>query len=105
MAHILELPYQGGDISMFILLPPFTKEDGIETILKRLTLEKFKAITQSSNLNARTVQVALPKFSLEHTLELVPVSGDRFVVSLVVVIVFSLDFGAAWCWGSLSKWC
>lgn len=79
MAHILELPYQGDDISMFILLPPFTKEDGIETILKKLTLEKFKAITQSSNLNTRTVQVALPKFSLEHTLELVPVSVERFV--------------------------
>lgn len=80
MAHILELPYQGEDISMFILLPPFTKEDAIETVLKRLTLEKFKAITQSSNLNARTVQVSLPKFSLEHTLELTPVSNN-FLVS------------------------
>lgn len=78
VAHILELPYQGDDISMFILLPPFTKEDGIETVLKKLTLDKFKAITQSSNLNARTVQVALPKFSLEHTLDLVPVSNSLF---------------------------
>lgn len=75
MAHILELPYQGKDISMFILLPPFVKEDGVETILKRLTLEKFRSIVEDdSSLLPRTVQVSLPKFSLEHTLELVPVS-------------------------------
>lgn len=73
---------------MFILLPPFTKEDGIETVLKRLTLEKFKEITQSSNQNARTVQLALPKFSLEHTLELVPVS-NRFLVSFNGMLSFS----------------
>lgn len=74
MAHILELPYQGNDISMFILLPPFTKEDGVETVLKRLTIEKFKNIVEGGALSERTVEVSLPKFSLEHTLELVPVS-------------------------------
>lgn len=75
MAHILELPYQGKDISMYILLPPFVKEDGVATILKRLTLEKFRSIVdENSTLLPRTVQVSLPKFSLEHTLELSPVS-------------------------------
>lgn len=76
MAHILELPYKGEDISMFILLPPFTKEDGIQTVLKRLTLDRFKEIVAGKTLSSRTVQVSLPKFSLEHTLELVPVSID-----------------------------
>ena len=83
MAHILELPYKGEDISMFILLPPFTKEDGIQTVLKRLNLERFKEIVSGKTLSSRTVQVSLPKFSLEHTLELVPVLkkigvGDLF---------------------------
>ncbi|XP_017768664.1 PREDICTED: serpin B4-like isoform X2 [Nicrophorus vespilloides] len=74
MAHILELPYQGGDISMYILLPPFAKEDGIPTILKRLTLERFKSIVdENSSLSARTVQVSVPKFSLEHTIQMVPI--------------------------------
>lgn len=78
MAHVLELPYQGNDISMYILLPPFVKEDGVATILKRLTLEKFRSIVdENSTLLPRTVQVSLPKFSLEHTIELVPVSLAR----------------------------
>lgn len=73
MAHILELPYQGEDISMFILLPPFSKEDGIEQVLKRLTLENFKSVVNGSLL-PRQVQVSLPKFTLEQTIELTPVS-------------------------------
>lgn len=77
MAHILELPYQGEDISMYILLPPFAKEDGVETVLKRLTIEKFKNIVEGGSLLARTVEVSLPKFSLEHSLELVPVGTHK----------------------------
>lgn len=73
MAHIIELPYEGDDISMFILLPPFSKEDGIEQVLKRLTLENFKSVVNGSLL-PRQVQVSLPKFTLEQTIELTPVS-------------------------------
>ncbi|XP_044268738.1 serine protease inhibitor 88Ea-like isoform X2 [Tribolium madens] len=72
-AHILEMPYKGSDISMYILLPPFTKEDAIDKTLKKLTLEKFKSIVNSSSLTSKTVQVSFPKFSLEHTVELVPI--------------------------------
>lgn len=72
-AHILELPYEGKDISMYIFLPPFTQEGNIETVLKRLTPEAFKAVVNGSLL-PRQVDLALPKFGLEHTIELVPVS-------------------------------
>lgn len=58
---------------MYILLPPFV-EDGVAVVLKKLTLEKFKNIVSGNTLGPRTVQVSLPKFSLEHTMELVPVS-------------------------------
>lgn len=68
------MPYEGNNISMFILLPPFSKEDSIETTLKKLNLENFRNVVNSNNLIAKTVQVALPKFSLETTIELVPVS-------------------------------
>ncbi|XP_018579836.1 serine protease inhibitor 88Ea-like isoform X2 [Anoplophora glabripennis] len=73
-AHILELPYKGDNISMYILLPPFTNtEDSIEATLKNLTLENFRSVVENDNLISRTVQVALPKFSLETTIELTPV--------------------------------
>jgi serine protease inhibitor len=82
-AHILEMPYKGDQISMYVLLPPFTKEDAIDNTLKKLTAEKFRSIVDSSNLIPKTVQVSFPKFSLEHTIELVPVLekmgvGDLF---------------------------
>ncbi|XP_060518356.1 serine protease inhibitor 88Ea-like isoform X3 [Cylas formicarius] len=73
-AHILELPYKGENISMFILLPPFSNtEDSIDATLKSLSLENFRKIVDKDSLISRTVQVALPKFSLETTIELVPV--------------------------------
>jgi serine protease inhibitor len=72
-AHILEMPYKGDQISMYVLLPPFTKEDAIDNTLKKLTAEKFRSIVDSSNLIPKTVQVSFPKFSLEHTIELVPI--------------------------------
>lgn len=76
-AHVLEMPYEGDHISMFIFLPPFTKEDAVDNTLKKLTLDKFQNIVASSRLNPKTVQVSFPKFSLEHTIELVPVSIPR----------------------------
>lgn len=73
-AHILELPYQGDNISMYILLPPFSNtEDSIDATLKNLNLDNFKKLVGKDSLVSRIVQVALPKFSLETTIELVPV--------------------------------
>ncbi|CAH0556515.1 unnamed protein product [Brassicogethes aeneus] len=72
-AHILELPYQGNNISMYILLPPFTKDNSIEATLKNLTIENFMSVINSETLVPKTVKVALPKFSLETTVELVPI--------------------------------
>lgn len=75
-AHILELPYQGDNISMYILLPPFSNtEDSIDATLKNLNLLNFRKLVDRDSLIFRTVQVSLPKFSLETTIELVPVSS------------------------------
>lgn len=60
---------------MFILLPPFSNtEDSIDATLKNLNLENFKKIVSRESLISRTVDVSLPKFSLETTVELVPVT-------------------------------
>ncbi|KAJ8956925.1 hypothetical protein NQ318_014344, partial [Aromia moschata] len=73
-AHILEMPYKGDNISMYILLPPFAStEDSIEATLKTLTLENFRSIVENDRMISKTVQVALPKFSLETTIELTPI--------------------------------
>ncbi|KAL3281765.1 hypothetical protein HHI36_004968 [Cryptolaemus montrouzieri] len=83
-AHILEMPYKGDNISMYILLPPFSKtNDALENTLSKLTLEEFRKIVKGNNAFKQSIQVSLPKFSLEHTIELVPVLkeigvGDLF---------------------------
>ncbi|KAJ8983134.1 hypothetical protein NQ317_014709 [Molorchus minor] len=55
-AHILEMPYKGDNISMYILLPPFAStEDSIEATLKKLTLENFKSIVENDRLVSKTI--------------------------------------------------
>lgn len=74
-AHVLEMPYKGDNISMFILLPPFANtEYSIEATLKNLTLVNFRKVVDTNQLIVRTVQVAMPKFSLQTTVEMTPVS-------------------------------
>ncbi|XP_057664453.1 serine protease inhibitor 88Ea-like isoform X1 [Diorhabda carinulata] len=76
-AHILEMPYKGDNISMYVLLPPWSDtQNAIENTLKNLTLENFKNIVENDNLISKTVQVSFPKFSLETTLEMTPILGS-----------------------------
>lgn len=88
-AHILEMPYQGEDVSMYILLPPFSKTNrALENTLRKLTLQEFTNIIEGKNAFSHTVQVSLPKFSLEQTIELVPVS---LFFSIVNFYIFSIS--------------
>lgn len=74
-AHVLELPYKGGDISLFIILPPFNKQRGISMLTKRLNTNILQDIVSSSEWRSRSVEVSLPKFSVEQSMDnLVPVS-------------------------------
>jgi serpin B len=58
--RILELPYIGRNLSMFVLLP--TELDGLAGIEKRLSVETLK--TWTSGLTMQTVKVFLPKFKI-----------------------------------------
>ncbi|XP_023015303.1 serine protease inhibitor 88Ea isoform X1 [Leptinotarsa decemlineata] len=78
-AHILELPYEGDNVKMLIFLPPWSDaEDSIETTLKNLNAETLKKVVDNNDWIPKTVQVALPKFSLETMIELTPIldSGE-----------------------------
>jgi serpin B len=61
MLKALEMPYQGNNFSMLILLP--TTVDGIENMEKNLTESLLKNVVR--NLRGGPVKVCIPKFRLE----------------------------------------
>jgi len=63
----LEMPYEGGKLSMLVLLP---KEDNIETINGYLSEEKLSEIRTS--MAEREVNVYFPKFKFETRYAMVP---------------------------------
>ncbi|KRT80205.1 hypothetical protein AMK59_8414 [Oryctes borbonicus] len=73
-AYALELPYKGETISMYILLPPFTKQDGIANTLEKLTPQRFQQVVKNLTESfGKTVNLQLPKFTLENTIEMTPI--------------------------------
>ncbi|KAI6054585.1 leukocyte elastase inhibitor [Marmota monax] len=67
--RVLELPYQGRELSMIILLPDDIEDDstGLKKIEKQLTLEKLQEWTKPENLDIIEVNVKLPRFKLEES--------------------------------------
>ncbi|MBN3309177.1 ILEU inhibitor, partial [Amia calva] len=71
--QVLELPYVGEELSMFILLPEEIRDGstGLEKLEKEMTLEKIHEWTKRENMDTRTdIKVHLPKFKLEDDYEL-----------------------------------
>jgi len=58
--QVLELPYDGEDISMLIILP---KEDTLDSVEESLSIEKLNQ--WKSNLQEQEVHIFLPRFKLE----------------------------------------
>ncbi|CAH1789008.1 unnamed protein product, partial [Owenia fusiformis] len=63
---ILELPYNKEEISMFLVLPSYA--DGFPKLISQLTADFFTKATR--NLHKTEVNVAIPKFKLEETINL-----------------------------------
>ncbi|XP_026955969.1 leukocyte elastase inhibitor [Sagmatias obliquidens] len=70
--RVLELPYEGEDLSMVILLPDdiLDESTGLRKIEQQLTLEKLREWTRPENLDLLEVNVQLPRFKLEESYEL-----------------------------------
>ena len=47
-AHVLQMPYQGEDISMIIILPPF-EDDSLYTTVQKMTPETIQGIIRFYN--------------------------------------------------------
>ncbi len=60
-AQLVELPYEGDDLSMWIALP--TRRDGLADLERALDVDTFDAWQRA--LEPRRVALALPKFRLE----------------------------------------
>lgn len=65
---VLELPYRGGDWSMVVVLP--ARPDGLAAVEASLTPEKLRAWIDAAV--PTVVNVALPRFAIESSFDLVP---------------------------------
>ncbi|XP_049620968.1 LOW QUALITY PROTEIN: leukocyte elastase inhibitor-like [Suncus etruscus] len=70
--QVLELPYQGEELSMVILLPNDIEDGttGLQKIEKQMTLEKLSEWTNAENMSVVEVRVYLPRFKLEENYSL-----------------------------------
>ncbi|KAL4232229.1 hypothetical protein ACF0H5_009803 [Mactra antiquata] len=63
---VLEMPYVGEELSMIVILP--NNNDGLPALEKKLTLNLLQRIVK--DIHPATVDILLPKFKLESSLEL-----------------------------------
>ncbi|XP_038248749.1 leukocyte elastase inhibitor [Dermochelys coriacea] len=70
--RVLELPYDGKELSMIIFLPDDIDDNstGLQQLEKQLTLEKLQEWTQPQNMHPNDVHVHLPKFKMENSYDL-----------------------------------
>ena len=78
--QILELPYKGREISMFVILP-FEKE-GLDRLQKNLTVEKLTEWTKHTS--TKEVKVYLPKFKVTSQFDL-----SKTLISMGMVNAFT----------------
>ncbi|XP_017790236.1 PREDICTED: serpin B4-like isoform X2 [Habropoda laboriosa] len=84
-AHVLELPYKGNEVSMFVLLPPFATakmfndsetagdRDSVRQLVERISTETGSAELRDlldSGIPPQQVEVILPRFEIEKELPL-----------------------------------
>uniref|UniRef100_A0A8C8SVI4 Serpin domain-containing protein n=1 Tax=Pelusios castaneus TaxID=367368 RepID=A0A8C8SVI4_9SAUR len=79
--QVLELPYKGGDLSMYILLP--NDYTGLTQLEKELTYEKLTTWISPHHFQEVKAEVSLPRFKIEKTTEL-----NKYLKALGMTDVF-----------------
>jgi len=79
-SYIIELPYEGEALSMFILLPPFAP-NALEETISRLNSSVLREAMDG--MYPDSIEVALPRFKIDQTLEL-----NKALHSIGVVDIF-----------------
>ncbi|XP_072306680.1 leukocyte elastase inhibitor-like isoform X2 [Eucyclogobius newberryi] len=69
---ILEMPYEGNDLSMIIILPNKIEDEttGLEKLEQELTYDKFKEWTGRDTMGSVEVEVRLPRFKMVESYDL-----------------------------------
>uniref|UniRef100_A0A8C6AU25 Serpin B3-like n=1 Tax=Monodon monoceros TaxID=40151 RepID=A0A8C6AU25_MONMO len=67
---ILEIPYKGQELSMFLLLP--NDVDGLQQVKADIYTYKLIEWTSPQNMNQREIELHLPQFKVEETYDLKP---------------------------------
>jgi len=78
-AHLLELPYIGTEVSMFIVLPPF-KDGSLDVTVGNLTARNFRAAVEA--MWRVDIHVEVPKFRIEESYEMSQTLSDLGFSSL-----------------------
>ncbi|XP_042597704.1 leukocyte elastase inhibitor-like isoform X8 [Cyprinus carpio] len=71
-SQVLELPYDGKNISMLIILPNEIQDEttGLQKLEKALTYEKLMEWTRPEIMHQQEVEVSLPRFKMEETYDM-----------------------------------
>lgn len=69
-AQVLRLPYRGGELAMLVVLP--RTPDGLAAFEASLTPDALLDLIAGEGETTRRVEVHLPRFRVEHTLDLGP---------------------------------
>ncbi|KAF7690271.1 leukocyte elastase inhibitor-like isoform X1 [Silurus meridionalis] len=70
--RILEMPYNGNELSMLIMLPVDIQDDttGLKKLEQKLNYENYMEWTRPEMMDTVEVQVSLPRFKLEETYDM-----------------------------------
>nr|AAN62872.1 squamous cell carcinoma antigen 2 related protein 1 [Mus musculus]AAN62873.1 squamous cell carcinoma antigen 2 related protein 1 [Mus musculus] len=67
-AQIVEIPYKGKDLSMFVLLP--MEIDGLKQLEEQLTTDKLLEWIKAENMHLTELYLSLPRFKVEEKYDL-----------------------------------
>lgn len=82
-AYIIELPYEGEAISMFILLPPFTP-NALQDTISRLNSSILREAMDG--MYPDSIEIFLPRFKIQQTFDLSQVSVFSFSIFVSSVL-------------------